>query len=119
MNKKSYYGHALTLPDDDKRKKRYRKQRKKRGFDDTETWSLDLTIVKFVLPRLKRFYEVADDVIEIDYHEGFREAIEEMIEGFEIMVGPDYCCLHPDSEEYNKVENAWDKLSEYHALLWW
>ena len=30
-------------------------QRKTRGFDDSDLWSLDNTIMKFVLPRLKAF----------------------------------------------------------------
>ena len=30
-------------------------QRRIRGFDDSELWSLDQTILEFILPRLKRF----------------------------------------------------------------
>lgn len=30
-------------------------QRRIRGFDDSELWSLDYTILKFILPRLKRY----------------------------------------------------------------
>ncbi len=30
-------------------------QRRRRGFDDSELWSLDDTILQFILPRLKRF----------------------------------------------------------------
>ncbi len=30
-------------------------QRRLRGFDDSELWSLDDTILRFILPRLKRF----------------------------------------------------------------
>lgn len=33
-------------------------QRWTRGFDDSETWSLDSTISYFILPRLKRFKEI-------------------------------------------------------------
>lgn len=38
---------------DDKREKNFSKQRIERGFDDSETWSLDSTITSFILPRLK------------------------------------------------------------------
>ncbi len=34
-------------------------QRRVRGFDDSELWSLDHTILEFILPRLKRFREKA------------------------------------------------------------
>lgn len=33
-------------------------QRLTRGFDDSETWSLDYHIAKFALPRFKRFRQV-------------------------------------------------------------
>jgi len=31
---------------------KWSKQREKRGFDDTELWNLDVTISKFLVPRL-------------------------------------------------------------------
>lgn len=39
----------------DKREGKYMNQRKLRGFDDTELWSLDCTICSFIAPRLKVF----------------------------------------------------------------
>ncbi|MFW6046541.1 MAG: hypothetical protein ACOCP4_01980 [Candidatus Woesearchaeota archaeon] len=33
-------------------------QKLKYGYSDRETWSLDMTIAKFVLPRLKRYKEI-------------------------------------------------------------
>jgi len=41
----------------DSRRYTWYRQRKKRGFDDRELWSLDHTIAKFVLPRLLIFKE--------------------------------------------------------------
>ena len=40
------------------RKFRFFIQRCKRGFDDSETWDLQDTFYRWLLPRLKRFYEV-------------------------------------------------------------
>lgn len=37
----------------DEREEKFSQQRIERGFDDSETWSLDCTITKFILPRLK------------------------------------------------------------------
>jgi hypothetical protein len=34
-------------------------QRRTRGFDDSELWSLDHTILAFALPRLRRFREIS------------------------------------------------------------
>jgi len=65
-----------------KRTHKYKKQRLERGFDDSETWSLDSTIVSFILPRLKRYFEVAS--VEIMFEDDFKRDIEIVIEGFEI-----------------------------------
>jgi hypothetical protein len=37
---------------------KFLKQRIIRGWDDSETWSLDFTVAKFMLPRLIRFKEL-------------------------------------------------------------
>jgi len=68
--------------EDDERWDKYKKQRLERGFDDSETWSLDSTIVRFIIPRLKRYLEVASKVIIIE--DDFRKNIEDVIQGFEI-----------------------------------
>ncbi len=39
---------------DDKREVSYSEQRKERGFDDSETWSLSDTIANFIIPRLEK-----------------------------------------------------------------
>lgn len=49
----NYYGCVDSLPKDDKRLKLFKEQRKTRGFDDTELWSLDCAVFKFLKPRLK------------------------------------------------------------------
>lgn len=43
---------------DIRRKVKFFWQRLARGFDDSETWSLEYTFFKWLLPRLKRFREV-------------------------------------------------------------
>ena len=64
-NQKDPYGiqnvnFTLITPDDD-RWELYRKQRLERGFDNTELWSLDHTIIKFCYPRMKAFREIIED----------------------------------------------------------
>ena len=54
---KSYCGYADIVDEADRRHVLWREQRDSRGFDDTELWNLDLTIFRFVYPRLKTFYE--------------------------------------------------------------
>ncbi len=51
-----------------KRKKRLEKQRKKYGFDETETWSLKNTFYYWLYERLKMYMKVADPVIDLTCH---------------------------------------------------
>ena len=48
-------------------------QRWTRGFDDTELWCLDLTIARFVLPRLKAFRDVVKVGVPAEFIDGDSE----------------------------------------------
>ena len=52
------YSLIDQLDEDDERLPLYRKQREERGWDDTELWGLDITIIKFAIPRIKRLMEI-------------------------------------------------------------
>lgn len=74
----------------DKRYKRtYRHfiQRRRGGFDDSDTYSLDHTVAKFILPRLKRFKEVNNGFPareEASTFEDWDQIIDKMIFAFEV-----------------------------------
>ena len=51
-----------------KRKKRLAKQRKKYGFDEVETWSLENTFYYWLYERLKMYMKVADPVVDLNFH---------------------------------------------------
>ncbi len=57
-----------------------KQQRLERGFDDTELFNFDMTISKFILPRLKRYIEVCDDN-NIDELNNIARALEMHISG--------------------------------------
>lgn len=84
-------------------------QRLTRGFDDSVTWSLDASFEEWIVPRLKRYYEVADEHILIE--PDFRQAIEEMIEGFSQDKFEDDAC--------DKLQKAYDQFAKWHGALWW
>jgi len=100
ITKAGYYGH-----DDgkDSRSKQWKKERKTRGFDDTELWSLGDTIVEFILPRLKAF----DDK---DYVE--------LIEGLELFIRDNGIRLW-NTEEEAKVNKALKELGESLPGMWY
>ena len=51
-----------------KRKKRLAKQRKKYGFDEIDTWSLENTFYYWLYERLKMYMKVADPVVDLNFH---------------------------------------------------
>ncbi len=92
-------------------------QRRVRGWDDSDTWSLDHTIAKLVLPRLKRFRK-----LNIGYPANLQEVewnliLDEMIEAFEIIEKDDYWELTDD--ERSRISRGLDKFREYYFDLWW
>lgn len=54
INPKNYHGLALVIQDE-KRLEKFQNQRSDRGFDETEWYSLNHTILSFALPRLREF----------------------------------------------------------------
>lgn len=69
---------AANVEDD--RCEGWKKQRLERGFDDTELWNLDHTIIQFILPRLKAFKEQLHGYPgNYDSFEQWQHDIDEMI----------------------------------------
>lgn len=74
---KNYYGFAHELPKEDERLTLFEKQREERGFDDSELWSLDCTLFKFLLPRLKALVEIRERIfVDPSFHKEMKELIE-------------------------------------------
>lgn len=114
-----YVGLAQSLDDDDERKERLLKQFHETGMDDSETWSLDTSIIKYLHSRLVKYYEIADEKIDLDYHEGLRQDIEKMIEGFSYGVDDSYFNLKDKEDKMKKVNEAFEILAKRHGYLWW
>ena len=90
-------------------------QRRTRGWDDSELWCLDATIARFVLPRLKRFREVAPV-----RPGGMQKAVwDKHLD--DIIYAMDVC-----SSEESKSDIDWDRVllglerfGECFRCLWW
>lgn len=92
--------------------KKYELQRYERGFDDTEIYDLDDTIIKFLVPRLKVFREIHGNFSPKDLTiTQWNNILDEMIDGFE-----DY--LHSDELTSEKYIKALDLFKEYFEDLW-
>ena len=103
-------------------------QRKTRGWDDSDTWSMDITIAQFILPRLKRFKELSIGVpgcIECSSDISFEEKekiwndiLSQMIEAFEMLADSDLDWQF-NKEYEEKINRGLDLFRKYYFNLWW
>ena len=90
-------------------------QRLTRGFDDRDLWSLDVTIAKFVLPRLRVFKDIHKGYPgELDSNK-WDSTITTMIEAFEEIVSDDYYSF---LNYKTKIEPGLKLFAKYFCSLW-
>lgn len=75
------YSIAYTMKNNPNQKI-WRKQRKKRGFDDTEIWNLHYTMYQFMIPRLERFRDIAMSFPVSETSESYNEKLNFIIDSF-------------------------------------
>jgi hypothetical protein len=107
---------------DPKLLEKWKLQRDERGFDDTETWNLDVTLAKFIVPRLKVFKELNNGYpSKFKAKEEWDKVLDEMIEGFELYSDKWKCSSDQNmlNLEEHKRKQAVKLLGEYFYDLWW
>ena len=101
-----------------RRRVRFLWQRVFRGFSDEETWSLDLTIARFALPRLKRFKEVNNCYPGHMSENRWDKALDKMI--FAMQKTIDDCPVEmSDEETRRKVREGLRLFGKHFNSLWW
>lgn len=115
----------------DKRETIWKKQQDENGFDDRDTWDLDLTLMQLIYPRLVRFYELANDNINLDFHifeiDGLKFTLREVLlfvmEVFKeaLQVNCNVIPFTPENEKKidEKMEKAYRYLGIINRHLWW
>ena len=102
----------------DNRWDKYKEQRLKRGFDDTELWNLDNTICEFIIPRLKRFREITEGSYPgwCNSWEEWVVIIDRMIKAFENILDDK---ITPDDKERNMIiDKGLKEFTEHIYSLW-
>lgn len=116
-----------------KRSVKFWYQRRTRGWDDSETWSLDHTLAQIILPRLKRLKELKcgypshlsekpiEEYDKYDYgaEKKWDEIIDEMIAAFEIVADEDRWYAVPSDEDLKIYKKGMKKFCKYYTDLWW
>lgn len=92
-------------------------QRRRKGWDDSETWSLDYTISRFIVPRLKRFGEIRNGYPVRLSEEGWDEILNKMIRAHEINIKDGEGVV--EQEEWGEYEEGMKLFCDYYRDLWW
>ncbi len=91
---------------------KFKNQRKKRGFDDSELWNLDHTISKFILPRLKRFKNITMGYPACITEKEWDDTLDTMINAFE------YIVKEETDTHQNEIKKGLDNFRKYFFNLW-
>ncbi len=107
----------------DKRERNWQRERYTYGFDQRETWSLDLTLICIIYERLKMYDDVTNGVINKDFHI-FNYNDTEYTQQQLIDIALDKCKKYllgedDDFENINNVSDVFDILKLIWRSLWW
>jgi len=114
----------LYLKKDDERYAKHVKQLKENGFSDSETWSLDSVICKFILPRLIRF-KTLNNGFPMGLTSGEWDAIlDQMIFAFDWSLNCeedkyDKLTEKEQKENWLRYEVGMQQFAKYFRHLWW
>jgi hypothetical protein len=114
-----------------KRDIRFLYQRLTRGWDDSDTWSLDYPIAKFILPRLVRFKDLTMGHPCSMTEEEWNAIIDEMIWGFKWIIEDNSSHAFDVKGSFNqelfdkhyaqedRANAAMETFGKYYRNLWW
>lgn len=128
---------CFSLVDNDtptEQKEEFRKQRVERGFDDSELWNLDMTIINFIYPRIKEFREIKYGYPGmLSSMEEWNEILDKIVDALDIYIKESDELLTCTSEnksalnflkngsraesEYNEAVDRWKRFQEGWKLL--
>jgi hypothetical protein len=97
-------------------------QKLTRGFSDADLWSLDYTIAKFVLPRLKAFREMNGaypGTEPMGTDEKWDAALDEMIWAMQFVVDDFKCDAEINSENYDRCQKGLELFGRWFCSLWY
>lgn len=83
-----------------------------------ETWSLDVNLAKYIIPRLKKFKELNNGypgISEMDTPEKWDEALDKMIQAFEYVIDLDEYWL--DDPRYDYTDIMFGKNKEFYEKI--
>lgn len=103
--------------------KRLRKKKGLLKIREEEIWGLDLTLAKYILPRLIKFKDVNDRSFPTDFenHEEWHKTIDKMIYSFEYVIKHNYEVykdLEEEKKRHEKYKEGMQLFAEHFMDLW-
>lgn len=104
----------------EEQEEKHRKQREERGFDDSELWNLDATILEFVIPRLKAFraMEKFGWPSGIPSEKYWHIILDRIVEGFELYLNDDYTNLKELERIQRKFDISMKLFAKWFGAMW-
>jgi len=100
------------------RRLRFAFQRLFRGWDDSETWSLDVPLAKNIAPRLRRFKELNNGIPCGETEVSWDIKLDAMIWAFEFAASEErWGC--PSKEQWEKAQKGLGLFAKHYFSLWW
>lgn len=88
------------------------------GFSEKDIWSLDSTISKFILPRLKYFRNHRFSWPErLESKEEWTNILDKMIKAFEFRISEEYLST-TDKKKFDELNEGLDLFCKYFLDLW-
>jgi len=96
-----------------KRTKKLLNQYKRQGWCDADTWNLDSTLARLIVPRLKRFRDTTKSHPGTTKEAEWNKILDKMIEGFEYAASPEYF-----GYDGKQLDEALLLFAKYFRHLW-
>lgn len=113
----------------DKRNKKWKKQRKKYGgWDERTTWDLNTFMTEQIYTWFKIYYKFASKKVNLDFHKFMidgeeltqRECILQIIDDMKYWLKNNDCLIQKKEEEAAvKISNAYKMIGIVFPALWW
>lgn len=97
-------------------------QRLTRGFDDSDTWHLDVVIARFALPRLKRFKELNNGFPQGTTPESWGTQIDDMIYAMQSVIRLEDdadCSISGGDIDFDRMSKGLMQFGVRFRDLWW
>lgn len=99
------------------RRIRFAAQRVLRGFDDSETWCLNTSYAKWMVPRLERFIKIRVGYPARITEKEWSEILQKILAYFKVLETG--CWPMPSDYNYEKFQEGEKLYEEWRHNLWW